>query len=170
MKHYLGILTIITLALTVSLIGCSESDTANPMTSDEESAVRLTLDETYDNVRNGAHLILKYYPDEKAFKGTVENDTNAVLQQVRVEIHLYDSATGNATAELGPTPPQDLAPSESLDIVLPEEGPAFDRWTAHPEVGPSSSGGEGSGEHGGQSSEGSGEHGQGGEGTEGSGN
>lgn len=164
MKHYLGIFTIITFALTVSLTGCSESDTVNPMTSDEESAVQLTLDQTYDNVRNGAHLILNYYPDEKAFKGTVENDTNAVLQQVRVEIHLYDSATGSSTAELGPTPPKDLAPGESLDVVLPEEGPAFDRWTAHPEVGPSSSsgGGEGGGEHGG---EGGGEHG----GTEGEG-
>ena len=162
MKHYLAIFTIITFALTVSLTGCSESDTANPMTttSDEESANQLTLDQTYDNVRKGAHLIMKYYPDEKAFKGTVENDTNATLQQVRVEIHLYDSATGKSTAELGPTTPQDLAPGESLDIVLREEGPAFDRWTAHPEVGPSSgSGSEGDDEHGGQ----------GGEGTEGGG-
>ncbi len=165
MKHYLGIFTIITFALTVSLTGCSESDTANPMTttSDEESANQLTLDQTYDNVRNGAHLILKYYSNEKAFKGTVENDTNAVLQQVRVEIHLYDSATGKSTAELGPTTPQDLAPGESLDIVLPEEGPAFDRWTAHPEVGPSSSSGEGegSGEHGGAGGEGGNEGGGG---------
>lgn len=156
MKHYLGIFTIIAFALSVSLTGCSESDTANPMTntSDEESANQLTLDQTYDNVRNGAHLILNYYPDEKAFKGTVENDTNAVLQQVRVEIHLYDSATGKSTAELGPTTPGDLAPGESRDIVLPEEGPAFDRWTAHPEVGPSSSsGGESDNEHGGAGGE-----------------
>ena len=153
MKHYLGFFTIIIFALTVSLTGCSESDTANPMTSDEESANQLTLDQTYDNIRNGAHLILKYYPDEKAFKGTVENDTNAVLQQVRVEIHLYDSATGNSTAELGPTTPKDLAPGEKQEIVLAEEGPAFDRWTAHPEVGPSSSGGESDNEHGGQGGE-----------------
>ncbi len=166
MKRYLGIFTIIAFALIVSITGCSESDTANPMTagtSDEESANQLTLDETYDNTRNGARLIMKYYTPEKSFKGTVENTTNAVLQKVRVEIHLYDSKTGNSTAELGPTPPKNLAPGEKLDIVLPEEGPAFDRWTAHPEVGPSSSGsgGEGSGEHGGQGGEGGNEGGGG---------
>ena len=153
MKHYLGILAIIGFAMTVSLIGCSESDTTNPMTtgtSDEESANQLTLDETYDNTRNGARLIMKYYAAEKSFKGTVENTTNAVLQQVRVEIHLYDSKTGKSTAELGPTTPKDLDPGETQDIVLAEEGPPFDRWTAHPEVGPSSgSGSEGDNEHGG---------------------
>ena len=159
MKHSLGILAIIAFALIVSITGCSESDTTDTMntgTSDEESANQLTLDETYDNTRKGARLIMKYYPDEKSFKGTVENTTDAVLEQVRVEIHLYDSKTGNSTAELGPTTPKDLAPGEKMDIVLPEEGPAFDRWTAHPEVGPSSSGGggEGSGEHGGQGGEG----------------
>lgn len=165
MKHYLEIFTIIAFAFIVSITGCSESDTANPMTtgtSDEESANQLTLDQTYDNTRKGARLIMKYYPSEKSFKGTVENTTNAVLQQVRVEIHLYDSKTGNSTAELGPTTPKDLAPGEKQDIVLAEEGPAFDRWTAHPEVGPSSSGGgEGSGEHGGQGGEGGNEGGGG---------
>lgn len=166
MRHYLGIFTIIAFALIVSLSGCSESDTANPTTpgtSDEESANQLTLDETYDNTRNGARLIMKYYAAEKSFKGTVENTTDAVLQQVRVEIHLYDSKTGNSTAELGPTTPKDLAPGEIQDIVLPEEGPAFDRWTAHPEVGPISGGGggEGGGEHGGQGGEGGNEGGGG---------
>lgn len=155
MKHYLGIFTIIAFALIANITGCSESDPANPITtgtSDEESANQLTLDKTYDNTRNGARLIMKYYAAEKSFKGTVENTTNAVLQQVRVEIHLYDSKTGNSTAELGPTTPKDLAPGEIQDIVLAEEGTTFDRWTAHPEVGPSSSGSgdEGSSEHGGQ--------------------
>ena len=153
MKHYLGIFTIIAFALIVSLTGCSESDTANPMTagtSDEESANQLTLDQTYDNTRNGARLIMKYDAATKSFTGTVENTTDAVLQQVRVEIHLYDSKTGKSTAELGPTTPKDLDPGETQDIVLMAEGPAFDRWTAHPEVGPSTgSGGEGDNEHGG---------------------
>ncbi len=157
MKRNFGILTAIIFVMIASFIGCSETDIANPMitgTSDEESANQLTLDETYDNVRNGARLIMKYDAATNSFNGTVENTTSAVLQQVRVEIHLFDSKTGNSTAELGPTTPKDLAPGETQDIVLMAEGPSFDMWTAHPEVGGSSAEGGGS------------EHGPGGEGAE----
>ncbi len=128
--------------------------------SDEESANQLTLDETYDHTRNGARLIMSYDKATNTFKGTVENTTNAILQQVRVEIHLSNSQGPNPTdPELGPTPPVDLAPGEKIPVELMAVDEPFDMWVAHPEVGPSSGGGgEGGNEAGG-------EHGAGGEGA-----
>ena len=171
MKPYCGILIAIASVLITGIIGCSNTDevteapegnlvTMNPVAagaSDEESKVQLTLADTYDHVRNGAHLILSYNEASNSFKGTVRNTTGAILPQVRVEIHLSNGV------ELGPTPPVDLAPGEQIPIELMAEGPPFDKWTAHPEVGPSTgSGGEGGAESGG--GEGGGEHGSGGEG------
>ena len=166
MKHYLAILTMIAFTLIAGITGCSTDDenpeTVNPIaanTSDEESAVQLTLTETYDHTRKGARLIMSYDAATNTFKGTVENTTNAVLQQVRVEIHLSNSQGANPTdPELGPTPPVDLDPGEKIPIELTAVDEPFDMWVAHPEVGPSSGGG---GEGG---AEGGGEHAGGGEG------
>lgn len=150
MNHYLRILTAIAIVLIAGIFGCSRDVTdGNPMTVEtdsEESTVQLSLSDTYDNVRNGAHLIMSYDAATNSFEGTVKNTTNAILSQVRVEVHLSNGV------ELGPTSPVDLAPGEQIPIVLIAEGLPFDRWTAHPEVGPmSSSGGEGTegdgGEH-----------------------
>ena len=41
----------------------------------EESGTELTLNEKYDNVRNGARLILTYEAESKSFVGSVENTT-----------------------------------------------------------------------------------------------
>ncbi len=160
MNHFSGTLTAIAIVLIAGIYGCSRDVTnENPVTAEtdsEESTVQLSLSDTYDNVRNGAHLIMSYDAATNAFEGTVQNTTNAILSQVRVEIHLSNGV------ELGPTSPVDLAPSEQIPIVLVAEGPPFDRWTAHPEVGPmSSSGGEGAEGEGG---EGGGEHAGGAEG------
>ena len=172
MKRNFGILIAIASVLITGIIGCSGNDemsespstdliTMNPSAagaSDEESTVQLALTDTYDNIRNGAHLIMAYDAASNSFKGTVTNTTGSILPQVRVEIHLSNGV------ELGPTPSIDLAPDETRPIVLQAMGPPFDMWTAHPEVGPSTgSGGEGG-------AEGGGEHGQGGEGAEGGGN
>ena len=153
MKHYFGILIAITFVLIAGIIGCS--DTENPVVagiSDEESTVQLALTDTYDSVRNGAHLIMSYDAATNSFRGTVENTTGAILPQVRVEVHLSNGV------ELGPTSPVDLLPGETRPIVLQAMGPPFDMWTAHPEVGSStgggseddmeSGGGEGGSEHG----------------------
>ena len=192
MKRNFGTLTLLlTVILMAATIGCERtnrqmipvgpapSDGMMPMgpADDEESTVQLALTDIYDNIRNGAHLIMAYDPASNAFKGTVTNTTAAILPLVRVEIHL--SKGGVTTAELGPTTPTDLAPGETQDIVLMAEGPPFDMWTAHPEVGPmSGGGGEGGAEgpeggaEGAGGAEGGGEHGQGagGEGPEGGGN
>ena len=109
----------------------------------EESGTYLTLDQTYDEVRNGARLILRYDAEATAFVGTVQNTTDATLSLVRVEVHL-----SNGT-ELGPTMPTNLAPGATIDVKLPAAGQEFTGWTAHPEVGPGhGAGGEEGGEHG----------------------
>ena len=109
----------------------------------EEGGAALALDETFDQVRKGARLIMSFDQGASAFIGTVENTTNATLQQVRVEVHL-----SNGT-ELGPTTPQDLAAGKSMAVRLDAAGESFTGWTPHAEVGPqSSSAGEGGGEHG----------------------
>ena len=131
----------------------------------EESGTRLTLDQTYDAVRNGARLILRYDAGANAFVGTVQNTTEGTLPMVRVEVHL-----SNGT-ELGPTTPVDLAPGETSKVMLNAMTTAFTGWTAHPEVGPGhgaggesdgehSGGGKSDGEHGGRGESG-GEHGGG---------
>ncbi|MCY4377951.1 MAG: hypothetical protein OXC31_29685, partial [Spirochaetaceae bacterium] len=83
----------------------------------------------------------------------------ARLELGRVEIHL------SSGAELGPTPPRDLAAGASMTVRLaPPQNEAFDGWVPHAEVGPMSQSGGGEGAGG----EGSGsEHGSGGEGSSG---
>ena len=111
----------------------------------EESGVSLALDDTYDVIRKGARLILRYDAQSNSFVGTVQNTTEGVLNSVRVEVHL---STGT---ELGPTTPVDLAPGESVDVSLAATVEPFTGWTPHAEVGEGehgsgSEGGEGGGE------------------------
>lgn len=94
---------------------------------DEESDTELAPNENYDQVRNGARLILAYDAQSNSFKGTVENTTSETLKQVRVEVHLSNGK------ELGPMSAVDLAPGEKTYIQ--RTSTAFDGWTAHPEVG-----------------------------------
>lgn len=122
---------------------------------DEESGQQFGLADTYDRVRAGARLTLSYDAAANAFTGTVVNTTNAILPQVRVEVHLSNGV------ELGPTEPVDLAPGESVAVRLTAGSAPFDSWGAHPEVGGGNveDGGEhsgGDGEHGGESGEHSG--------------
>ncbi len=162
MKRNVGTLTLLVVILMAAAIGCERAPQqiiSTMPTSDEESAVQLALDETYDYKRNGAHLVISYDVVTNSFTGTVENTTSATLTQVRIEVHLFPSGV-----ELGPTTPEDLAPGDKITITLMAGILAADtRWTAHPEVGPSSrSGGEGATEGTEGGGEGSGEHSQGG--------
>jgi hypothetical protein len=125
----------------------------------EESGTEYALNERYDEVRNGARLILAYNVQSNSFSGTVENTTDKTLERVRVEVHLSNGK------ELGPTAPADLAPGKKRDIALKASSLGFDGWSAHPEVGSEEhSHGEGEGEHSGAEEggehdrEGSGEH------------
>ena len=105
----------------------------------EEGGTRLTPDETFDQVRKGVLLVMKYDAGQEAFVGMVKNTTSATLPRVRVEVHL-----SNGT-ELGPTTPQDLAAGKSRPVRLVAAGESFTGWTPHAEVGPQSGSG---GEHG----------------------
>ncbi len=91
----------------------------------EETNAALAPSEEYDEVRGGARLILAYDAASNSFIGTVENTTDAILQRVRVEVHLSNGL------ELGPTVPLDLAPGEIKSVMLS----VFESWSAHAEVG-----------------------------------
>ncbi len=114
----------------------------------------LALDETFDMVRSGARLIMNYDAASNSFIGAVENTTNNVLNQVRIEVHL-----SNGT-ELGPTTPIDLAPGEVVDVKLPATAAPFAGWIAHAEVGGGESGGGESGSEGGRGESGGAESGE----------
>ena len=108
--------------------------------------------------RAGALLLLTYDPDQDAFVGTVENTTDDLLDQVRIEVHLSNGV------ELGPTTPGDLPAGQTVprrDLDRPPPRPphsaapvangeqcACQTWSAHPaEVGRHTH------EHGGQGDE-----------------
>ena len=95
----------------------------------EESGERFTITQTYDGVRKGVRMILRYSREVEAFVGTVENITEEIIPQVRIEVHLSNGA------ELGPTPQADLAPDQKRTVTLPAEGNTFTWWTTHAESG-----------------------------------
>ena len=66
--------------------------------SEKASGANLMPDEAFDMV-HGARLVLSYDAASNSFNGTVENTTNSVLTNVRIEVH-----QSNGT-ELGPTTP-----------------------------------------------------------------
>ena len=138
---------VVVVLIGIVIIGCSRKNTLSYSEDGEESGAELALNETYDQVRNGARLILAYDAQTNAFKGTVENTTDETLKQVRVEVHLSNGK------ELGPTPAADLAPGEKREVQLIATSTDFDGWTAHPEVG------EGEHSHGGEHGEHDSEHG-----------
>jgi hypothetical protein len=152
--------TLLVAILFISAIAssaCSSITINNEDQSLEESGIVLALDETYDQVRNGARLVLAFDAESNSFEGHVENTTDGILKQVRVEVHLSNGV------ELGPTTPTDLVPGESIELTLKATTSSFDGWTAHPEVGEGESGEHGDGEHRGEGKsehdrEGGGEH------------
>lgn len=109
----------------------------------EEAGTAFSLDEAYDAVRSGARLLLAFDARSNSFYGLVQNTTDLILQQVRVEVHLSNGV------ELGPTTPMDLAPGEVAGVVLLATAEQFNGWSPHAEVGINSGGGESvAGEHG----------------------
>jgi len=178
MRHSHTHIVALVVALTIALGGCSRNvgttenhdmSRASASRSEhdreggaaggegEESGDEFTLNDTYDEVRNGARLILTYDAASNSFRGTVQNITEKELSRVRVEVHLSNGR------ELGPTVPVKLAPGERRNVLLKATSTGFKKWGAHPEVGNDEHGrgGEGSGEHSERSREGRGEHSEG---------
>ena len=133
MRHPWTMPAVIGVILVLALTGCvgseHESGEHGAGEGGEESGTRLALNETYDEVRVGARLVLSYDSTANAFTGTVQNATSATLRRVRVEVHLSNGV------ELGPTTPADLVPGQVADVVLPATDQPFTSWSAHPEVG-----------------------------------
>jgi len=119
MNHKRRILFTIVAILAIVLIACT-SDDGTIMTNEEESGAELALDESYDEVQNGARLSLTYDAQSNSFIGFIENNKDNILKKVRVEVHL-----SNGT-ELGPTTPTDLNPGESKDVSLTATTEDFD--------------------------------------------
>lgn len=107
----------------------------------EESGRALALDATYDEVRAGARLLLAYDEESNSFYGLAQNTTDAILENVRVEVHLSNGV------ELGPTAPITLEPGEVSCVLLLATEEPFEGWSPHAEVGLSASE-SGGGEHG----------------------
>jgi hypothetical protein len=161
MKKQLTILVGSLLVLAITLAGCSSKPKRNKADEPakleaekgihvrdahgegegEESGTQLGLDDNYDVVRNGTHLVLKYDSDASAFTGTVENVSNEVLDRVHVEVHL-----SNGT-ELGPTTQVDLKPGELREVLLAAGSDDFEGWSTHAEVGTGEHSHEGDHEH-----------------------
>lgn len=117
----------------------------------EEAGKQLSLDQVYDELGKGMHLVLAFNEEANSFAGTVENVSDIVLDRVRVEVHL-----SNGT-ELGPTTQVDLKPGERRLVLLEAGSDDFTSWSIYAEVGSSEhSHGEG-GEHS-HSHEGEGTH------------
>ena len=120
---------------------------AAAMDSGEESGTIFTLDEIFDELRNGVRLVISYDAAANAFSGTIENTTDASIQQVRVEVHLSNGV------ELGPTATVSLAPGATRAVRLDATDQDFEAWSAHAETGSAEHSGEGEGEHGSEGSE-----------------
>ena len=155
MQRLMAVLAVIAMVLALTFVGCSNSGESGEHGSsgesgehgsngesgehssgggesgegDEESGAQFAPNETFDEVRAGARLILSYDSTAIAFIGTVENTTEGTLIRVRVEVHLSNGI------ELGPTTPVDLAPGAVIDVALPAGSRPFASWSAHPEVG-----------------------------------
>ena len=162
-KNLLTLLIIASLILGAGLL-LADGDSGGEGSggAGEESGTTLSLNETFDTIRNGVRLVMFYDATTQTFIGVVVNTTTQTIPAVRVEVHLSNSV------ELGPSTPGDLAPGETRLVELSAAGTSgFDGWTPHAETGPmgSDSGAESEGE----GSEGGGEHGASGEGSEGTG-
>jgi hypothetical protein len=79
--------------------------------------------ESYDAVRNGAHVNLAYDAEAKAFKGTVRNTTGTAIPRVTITVKLSDGA------KLGPAVVEGIQPESEQEIALPAHGDKFAGWS-----------------------------------------
>ncbi|MCL3782677.1 hypothetical protein EMN47_20010 [Prolixibacteraceae bacterium JC049] len=119
----------------------------------EEDGTQFTQQQTYNVIKKGVRLILKYNKSQETFIGIMENVSKKKVKRARVEVHLSNGV------ELGPSKPKDLKVGEKIKVTLKAKGQVFKTWSTHAEVGSNEHGhGEGGekGEH--KNREGRGEH------------
>ena len=122
----------------------------------EESGKMYSKTQTYEMVKSGVKLTLKYDKVAASFLGIMENVSKKTAEMARVEVHLSNGV------ELGPTKPGNLKPGAKVKVKLDAKGQKFESWNCHAEVGRDEEGhGESErGEHKREGKEGKGEHGE----------
>ena len=95
--------------------GSGEGGSESGGESGAESNPAIPIDQVATGTFNSLDFNIAYDPTTKAFRGVVTNNTNQTVCGSRLEIHI--SANGQVI-ELGPTIGQDLAPGETLTVVL----------------------------------------------------
>lgn len=147
MKKMKSVLKILagTLLIQVLIIGtsCGQEHRGSEK-GGEEDGTQFTKEQTYNEVKKGVKLVLKYDEASSQFVGVITNKSKKVVERARMEVHLSNGV------ELGPTKPVNLKPGAETKVSLSAKGQKFTTWSTHAEVG--------SNEHG---------HGEGGEGHEG---
>lgn len=125
--------------------------------SAQESAPPIPVTDPATGTFNSLDYSVAYDETIQAFRGVVTNNTNQIVCGSRLEIHM--AVNGNVI-ELGPTINKDLAPGESLNLVLSAEPITPDTYSLHPESSPcngqATAAGEGSEGGSGEGSEGAG--------------
>jgi len=147
----IAILTVVILSFCV--LSCANKG------HNEEDGKQFEKSQTYDEVKKGVRLELKYDEATSQFFGVITNDSKNMIERARVEVHLSNGV------ELGPTTPKDLPAGEKMEVTLSAAGQDFETWSTHAEVGSNEHGHNGvedhengeKGEHGNRK-EGKGEH------------
>ncbi len=121
----------------------------------EESGKMYSKTQTYEQLRGGVKLTMKYNKAVEAFLGIMENVSKNTAEMARVEVHLSNGV------ELGPTKPGNLKPGAKVKVKLDAKGQKFETWNCHAEVGRDEEGHGGNerGEHSREVREDKGEHG-----------
>lgn len=141
MKKFRVLLSVMLIQLMVVGVSCAQK--GHNEEHGEEDGTQFKKSQTYDEVKKGVRLVLKYNEASSEFVGVITNKSEEVVERARVEVHLSNGV------ELGPTKPKDVKAGEKLEVTLSAKGQKFETWSTHAEVG--------SNEHG---------HGEGGEGHE----
>ena len=101
--------------------------------SGEETSRSTPIDQVASGSFNSLDYRIAYDPATQAFRGSIENNKSQVVCGSRLEIHI---ASSGQVIELGPTIDRDLAPGESLAVVLSAAPITPDTFSLHPESSP----------------------------------
>lgn len=129
--------------INLIMTGCSFGQKeGNHVEEGEENGKKLLKVESFNEVRKGVKLDLKFDKAAEKFIGIMKNVSNRKIKKARVEVHLSNGV------ELGPTTPVNLKPGEESKVELSAKGQKFEWWSTHAETGSSEHGHGENGEEG----------------------
>lgn len=109
--------------------GSGESGTE----SGAEASPPIPINQPFSGTFQNQLFDFAYDATTDAFRGTVHNPTAGFICESRTEIH---TGVGTQVIELGPTIPVNLAPGETLNVVMSPGGLVLDTYSLHPESTP----------------------------------